>query len=165
MQPFESNHGTCLPTVIVDTREQTPLRFSNLPTTSGTLSTGDYSFVGGEEVFAIERKSIADLTACCTGSNRERFEREMHRLRGFHFKRLLIVGSVEEVERHKYRSQVKPQCVLGSLAAWEVRYDTPVVFTPTPDAAARLIEGWVYRYARELLRNVEHLHADHQRLR
>jgi hypothetical protein len=35
--------------------------------------------------------------ACCMGENRQRFERELHRLRGFRFARLLVVGSEEEI--------------------------------------------------------------------
>jgi hypothetical protein len=31
------------------------------------------------------------------GDNRERFERELHRLRGYRFKRLLVVGSEAEI--------------------------------------------------------------------
>src|SRR5690606_8361398 len=53
------------PTIVVDTREQQPLPFSRLKSERGTLATGDYSFRGGEEVFAIERKSVADLVGCC----------------------------------------------------------------------------------------------------
>ncbi|HAB17515.1 MAG TPA: hypothetical protein PLX89_07505 [Verrucomicrobiota bacterium] len=51
------------PQIIVDSREQCPLVFRNLPSAVGTLITGDYSFAGAEELFAIERKSIADLVA------------------------------------------------------------------------------------------------------
>jgi hypothetical protein len=38
---------------------------------------------GLEELFVIERQSIADLVGCCIGESRERFERELHRLRGY----------------------------------------------------------------------------------
>src|SRR4030081_926981 len=84
------------PIIVVDTREQEPLVFSRLRSVSGTLITGDYSVKGLECLFAIERKSIGDLVACCMGENRQRFERELHRLRGFRFARLLVVGSEEE---------------------------------------------------------------------
>lgn len=139
-----------LPVVVVDTREQTPLPFRNLPTIAGTLATGDYSFLGGEELFTVERKSLADLTGCCCGDNRARFERELHRLRGYRFKRLLVVGSMDAIEGHRYASKVHPHAVRGSLAAWEVRYDIPVIFAPDPAAAAVLVERWVAYYAREI---------------
>ncbi|HRE04222.1 MAG TPA: ERCC4 domain-containing protein [Opitutaceae bacterium] len=137
------------PDIIVDTREQAPLIFTRLSSRTGTLITGDYSFAGAEERFAVERKSIADLVACCVGDNRDRFFRELHRLRGFLFKRLLIVGTAEEVERGTYRSQVKPAAVLATLSALEVRFDVPVVFASLREEAACKIESWVYWFARE----------------
>lgn len=79
-----------LPRIIVDSRDQTPLRFS-FPTTTGGLQTGDYTLEGLEEDIAIERKTVADLAGSLS-SGRERFSREIHRLRGFRFARLLIIG-------------------------------------------------------------------------
>lgn len=148
------NLAGVLPQVIIDTREQTPLVFTRLPSRTGTLQSGDYSFAGAEELFAVERKSIADLVACCIGDNRDRFFRELHRLRGFHFKRLLVVGTVGEIERGEYRSQVKPTAVLATLAAIEARFDVPVVFAPSPEDAARKIESWAYWFAREQVERV-----------
>jgi ERCC4-type nuclease len=145
------------PVVIVDTREQAPLAFTRLRSTVGTLSTGDYSFAGGAESFAIERKTIPDLVACCVGENRERFFRELHRLRGYRFKRLVVVGTVAEVEAGAYRSRIKPACVLATVQALEARFDVPVVWQPTPEAAALQIESWVYWFAREIVQDVNAL--------
>ena len=139
------------PVVVVDTREQTPLTFTRLASERGALQSGDYSFRGGEELFAIERKSISDLVACCAGENRERFFRELHRLRGFRFKRLLVVGTREEIEAGAYHSNISPKSVLATLAAIEVRFDVAVVFSPTPDDAARQVEIWAYWFAREVV--------------
>jgi ERCC4-type nuclease len=149
MPPLPKN--TQLPTIVVDTREQTPLVFTRLASVAGTLQSGDYSFVGGEETFAIERKGIDDLVSCCMGCNRERFQRELHRLRGFRFKRLLIVGSRDEIENGGYRSKIKPLSVLATLAAVETRYDIPVVFSGLEALAAMLVESWAAWYARELI--------------
>src|SRR5258708_40041853 len=99
------------PTIIIDTREQEPLPFSRLKTVSGSLLTGDYSISGLESLFSVERKSIADLANCCTGEQRQRFERELHRLRGFRFKRLLIIGSELDIQKCRYHSSIKPQSV------------------------------------------------------
>ena len=140
------------PTIIIDSREQAPLRFANLPAIGGTLTSGDYSFAGGEDLFSIERKSIPDLVACCAGSNRERFERELHRLRGYRFKRLMIVGTRAEIEAGEYRSNINPKAVLATLSAFECRYDVPVVFIPDPTAAALQVETWAYWFAREIVK-------------
>jgi ERCC4-type nuclease len=145
------------PAVIINTREQEPLPIRRLPAIRGTLQSGDYSIVGAADLFAVERKSISDLVACCCGENRERFERELHRLRGFRFKRLLIVGARAEIEQGRYRSNVKPASVLHSLAAWEVRYDLPAVFCPTAEAAGQQVESWAFWYAREIVESVNAL--------
>ena len=78
--------------------------------------------------------------ACCTGENRVRFERALHRLRGFRFKRLLIVGSEAQILQGQYHPNIAPKAVLGTLSAFEVRYDLPVVFCETAAVAARQIE-------------------------
>jgi DNA excision repair protein ERCC-4 len=145
------------PIIVVDTREQDPLPFSRLKTESGTLVTADYSVVGLEHLFGVERKSISDLVGCCVGQNRERFERELHRLRGFRFKRLLVVGSEAQILKGEYHSNIKPRAVLGTLRAFEVRYDVPVVFEPTSVLAGRRIESWSFWFAREMVETVNAL--------
>ncbi len=154
LPPLKCGAMEIVPTIVVDSREQTPLTFTRLPSVRAGLLTADYSIKGLESVFGIERKSIADLVSCCAGSNRERFENELHRLRGFRFRRLLIVGTREEIERHEYRSQIAPAAVLGTLSAFEVRYDCPVVYAPDPAAAAAQVEMWAWHAVREHLRAV-----------
>ncbi len=139
-----------LPTIVIDSREQSPLVFKNLPTQPGTLATGDYSIEGAEELFSIERKSIPDLISSCT-TERARFERELHRLRGIRFARLLIIGSASDIQAHRYQSNASPKAILHSLWTFEARYNVPVVFAPDIDRAAVLVERWAFWFARELL--------------
>jgi DNA excision repair protein ERCC-4 len=145
------------PVIVTDSREQDPLTFTKLRSERGTLVTGDYSIRGLEDQFAVERKTISDLVGCCMGDSRERFEKELHRLRGFRWKRLLVVGSRGEIELQRYRSRISPKAVLGSLWAWEARFDVPVVFCPTATSAAQEIERWVWWYAREAVETVNAL--------
>jgi ERCC4-type nuclease len=149
------------PTIVVDTREQDPLTFARLASERGTLQTGDYSFRGGEGLFAVERKSIPDLVSCCVGESRERFFRELHRLRGFRFRRLLVVGTRAEIERGQYRSGIAPTAVLGTLGAIEARFDTPVCFAETPAAASLLVESWAWWFSREMIESVNDLARAH----
>ena len=149
------------PTIITDTREQTPLAFTRLQSERGTLTTGDYSFKGGEELFAVERKTIADLAGCCTGDNRDRFFRELHRLRGHRFKRLLIVGTRAEIEAGSYRSELSPKAVLATLGAIEARFDVPVCFAESASLAAREVERWAFYFAREQVETVNTLARAH----
>jgi ERCC4-type nuclease len=138
------------PTIVIDTREQEPLKFTRLQAVTHALFTGDYSIRGLEDQFAIERKSIDDLANSCLSSNRDRFEHELHRLRGFRFKRLLVVGSREDMAAGRYHSRIAPKAVLATLGAFEIRYDLPVVYAETTGSAARMIEQWAWYYAREV---------------
>ena len=145
------------PTIVIDTREQDPLVFSHLQSVRGTLVSGDYSIQGLQELFSIERKSVGDLVGCCMGENRLRFERELHRLRGFRFKRLLIVGSELEIQSGMYVSRIRPQSVFGSLDAWQVRFDLPFVFRLSPELAAVQVERWAWYFCREYIEPVNNL--------
>jgi ERCC4-type nuclease len=133
-----------LPTIITDTREQRPLVFTHLPSEPGALHSGDYSITGLEHEFAIERKSIPDLCQSVT-RGRERFERELHRLRGFSFARILIIGNPCEVQAQAQNAKA----IFSSISALEVRGSIPVVWEPSPDLAARLVERWAWFFWRE----------------
>jgi ERCC4-type nuclease len=116
------------PKIAVDTREQSPLKFTRLEAVERALFTGDYSIMGLEEEFAVDRKSLDDLANCCLATNRDRFEHELHRLRGYQFKRLLIVGTREDIAVGRYHSRITPKAVLATLGVFEVRYSVPSVF-------------------------------------
>ena len=64
----------------IDTREQNPYAFKT-PSEVGTVPVGDYSISGLENHIAVERKELNDLIGCLT-TDRERFERELHKGRG-----------------------------------------------------------------------------------
>jgi len=147
--PVRPTSGEFLPVIITDTREQAPLEFRRLPSRPGTLATGDYSVAGLESDFAIERKSIADLVGSLT-SGRERFMREVDRLRSCPFSRLLIVGTVADIHAARYRSNASPKSILHSLYGIESR-GLPVVFAPDPATAAELVERWGWWRARAVL--------------
>lgn len=135
------------PTIIVDSREQTPWKFSNLPTEPGSLATGDYSVRGLEHLIAVERKSLDDLLAN-VGRERARFCRELQRLRAFRFRCLVIEASYSDLERGEWRSKVQPSAVLGSLAGWQARYSLPVMLVGDHESAARFAERYLYQCAR-----------------
>jgi len=155
--PISLGGAELLPVVLVDTREQTPLVFTRLQSVVGTLVTGDYSIQGFEDQFTVERKSIADLTNCCAGDNRIRFEKELSRMRAYRFRRLLVVGSQRDILNHDYRSQVSPNAVMASLDCWTIRYDCPVCWAHSPEAASELVERWVFWFFREQCRPVQQL--------
>lgn len=137
--------------IVIDTREKTPLFFHNLPSEKGTLLTGDYSIKGMENRFVVERKTIPDLVQSLTW-NRDRFERECHRLRGFDFARLLIVGDTLELGRYLMSRKVSKSEIMGRLDAFEVRYNLPIVWESEPTLAANMVEKWAWAFYQEARR-------------
>ena len=138
-----------IPIAIIDTREQTPLRFENMPTESGTLGTGDYSIKGLTHLVAVERKSLDDLLGC-TGRSRARFKRELQRLRAYRYRLIAVETDAATLEAGVWRSRVKPSHVLGSLAAWSAQYKLPIWLAGTHAAAGRHVERFLFQAARAI---------------
>jgi hypothetical protein len=69
----------------------------------------------------------------------------------------LVVGSEAEILAGRYHSNIKPNAVLASVCAFEVRYDLPVVFVSTAQAGARLVERWAFYFARQMVETVNNL--------
>ena len=135
------------PTIIIDSREQRAWKFENLPSESGTLGTGDYSIGGLTHLIAVERKSLPDLLAC-VGRERDRFKRELQRLRGYRFRCLVVEANYADLERGEWRSKIQPASILGSLAAWMAQFGLPVMLVGTHQAGAEFCERYLYQAAR-----------------
>lgn len=111
--------------VIRDTREQRPPPFpSDVHTIVQTLKEADYSSPKLLGIGAVERKSVSDFCSTIT-RGRERFERELDRLRSYRFKAIVVEGDLVDVMR---RSGAHPHSILGSIASFLARYDIPVIF-------------------------------------
>ena len=93
----------------------------------GTLYAGDYCLAGLQTSFAVERKSYRLFGQLLPDRPARRFERELHRLRGYRFKWLLVVGTREDIAAGHYHSRIEPKAVLARTGAFEVRYDLPMV--------------------------------------
>jgi len=146
------------PTIVIDTREQNPLVFENCLTEPATLTTGDYSIKHLDTLFSVERKSVSDLTSSLT-QGRERFIREMLRLRSYEFRRLLIIGTRQQIQDHDYRSRAAPNAILGSLNTFEIRYSIPVVFIKSRSKAAEQVEIWARYYFSEKIKQAQSIIA------
>lgn len=135
------------PTIIVDSREQCPLAFPNLPAIVAGLDVADYSIRGLEHRIGCERKSLPDLVMCC-GSERERFGRELERMQGRRFRCVVVEATLAEIEAGGWRGRILPQVVLGSIASWSARFGLPFFFCGNHEATARFTERWLYMAAR-----------------
>jgi ERCC4-type nuclease len=137
------------PTILVDTREQTPWRFSDLVETEiATLPTGDYSVAGLTDRVTIERKSLPDLVQC-VGPERERFLDCCARLAKYEFRLLVVEANVDDVLAGAYRSRTNPQSVIGTTIALMTDYSLPVLWAGDAGNAAKLVEKFLGRLWRK----------------
>ena len=131
---------------IIDTREQKPLDLSPLRSCRGTLSCADYSIRGLTNVIAVERKSCADLVACCT-HERERFEREIQRLLAYPHRLIVVECHLSDIEDGNYRSKASPSSVLGSVLGF-IASGVPILFAGDHAAAGKLTARFLFIAAR-----------------
>ena len=116
--------------ILIDTREQNPYTFSGIEGAEpmrGTLETGDYSLPGLTDRVAVERKALDDAISCL-GRDRERFFRELDRLRGFESAALVIEATWEMVASGWYRSRLDPGAAAQSLISIQQEYRLPIFF-------------------------------------
>ena len=137
------------PILIRDTRERRGWVFSAaVDVEIATLETGDYSVAGCTDLVRVERKSLSDLVQCVT-YERERFEAELQRLQAYAVRALVIEATPLDVQAHAYRSQARPQSVLGSVVAWQHDHHLPVIWAGDARLAAWMAERLLVRVWRK----------------
>lgn len=141
---------------IIDSREQQPLDLSPIGKVEVRgLSTGDYSLVGFEDQIAIERKSLQDFVQCVVGKNRERFEKELHRLMAYPCRAVVLEASYPHLEQpENWKGNVTPNAVMGSLLAWQRRFEVPFLCCGNRKTAGRMIARMMWQYAAEWERDI-----------
>lgn len=141
-------------TAIIDTREQMPLDLQPLATVRGTLKTGDYSLQGYEEKVSIERKSLDDFIQCCT-YQRERFERELDRLREFTYKAIVVESTWSAIELKQYRGASHPNSILGSAMGFALSANVPIIMAGSHATAGKLVARLLWVSGNRLLRHAK----------
>lgn len=165
-----------VPTIIIDTREQTPWLFpSEYPIVRKAMKLADYSILGFETRFAIERKSREDFISSIRPYNtrdpetqqlirsekgkaiRElrqgwgRFEREIVALRYFQFPCIIIECPFDDFVEGAYRGGMSPESVVGRIAGLMVEERLRIVFAKDATNAAM----WFQLLMRAFIKNVE----------
>ncbi len=131
------------PLIAVDTREQLPYEFPpEWVTIRKTLPSGDYSLVGYESEFAIERKSQTDLLGCW---HTDRFKRELERLSGFKKAFLVIESTVWKIEHDRFYKG-NPKSVLGFLQSVPLRFGVHVMFLDSRETAQEWVKGVIGKF-------------------
>lgn len=131
------------PVVLIDQREQAPLRFG-LKTERCLLPVGDYSLRGLTAEVVIERKSLPDLVGCC-GKERERFIAQVERMRDYRFRALVVEARYTDISIGAYRSQMNPLSVIGTLVKVAHDLNVPVWFAEDARGAAEMVERMLVR--------------------
>ena len=144
--------------VVCDSREQQPYTFSGYPCTveTGTLASGDLTLHGFGSRIAIERKELGDLIGCLT-YGRERFERELVRLRSYEFACVLVESPAHDLRSGCYRSQMDPVSAWQSILALQMRYRIPFIFCDDRSDAERTAFDILRHYARDRWRELQAL--------
>ena len=118
----------------------------------GTLTTGDYSIEGMEDVAAVERKEFQDFIGCL-GAGRERFERELCRARGFWraggFFVVVVEGPLSRLLAGDYRGALDPKAGEQTVLAFIQRYGVPFVFCLDRQHAERVCFDLLRHHARD----------------
>ncbi|GMV90530.1 MAG: hypothetical protein AMXMBFR82_03080 [Candidatus Hydrogenedentota bacterium] len=152
--------NTPSPIVQVDTREQSILPIEAYRLETVTLPVGDYGIRGFSDWnnprFIVERKSLDDLVSSLTGE-RDRFMREIEKLRQFGFRAILVEGLEAEIHFRQYRSLARPQSILASLAAIQTRANVHVIWCGDPTGAARSLERLVRQFVRGIEKDAKRL--------
>lgn len=168
MHPVDVDASLKSMVCLVDTREQdTPAfreRISHFDQWERhKLNAGDYSakFLLPDSSWfflpvSIERKYAIDELCMCYCQQRERFEREFERALEAHSKLYLLVegGSWENVYSGKYRSQMNPKSLVGSILAWLARYNCQLMFCKK-ETSGQLIKDILYREGKEALLKID----------
>jgi len=149
------------PTLLIDTREQTPLRFDKrFPVERTTLPVGDYGVSHFSDwtnpAFIIERKSLDDLCHSF-GKDRLRFFKECEGLRRFRFAALVIEAHKDQVALGSYRSLISPAAVLATLDVLAVRYGLHVIWAGDAEGAAVQVESLARQFCRGVLKDAARL--------
>lgn len=139
--------------VIADSREQRAFDLSPLRMELGTLVTADYSLAGATDCVAVERKELDDLIGCLT-TGRERFSRELDRLRAYEFRAVVIEASWSDMVAGNYRSKMTPQSATASIAAMMARSGVAFHFAGDREQAQAFTRQFLYQAARALYNRV-----------
>lgn len=137
--------------ILIDSREQRPYEFAGRQVEVKGLKTGDYSVdYDGEDLshkVAIERKSLDDFVGSIT-TNRERFVKELERAKDLEFFAIVIEGSWDDIDAHRYTSLASPKSITGTILSWTVKYNIPIILAGTRQRAEQIVVNYLDAYLR-----------------
>ena len=141
--------------IVVDSREQAPFTFAGFAAVVEVagLEAGDYSLAGFERRVSIERKSLPDLVACL-GVERDRFQRELARLRGFDAACIIVEQPQSVLRLGHFRSRMDAGAAWQSCLALSMRFRVPFFWAENRADAERICFDCLRHFARDRWREL-----------
>lgn len=116
--------------VICDTREVYPYRFKNSITRK--LETGDYSIIYGDKSYeneiVVERKSNVSELFAFSGNQRDRFCRELEKMKNIKYKYLLCEFDIMDIINQQPPGLLEPTIIYSTLCSFAIKYQIPFLF-------------------------------------
>lgn len=134
MKPYKIPEGF---TLLVDTREQLPLFTSTdhpkgLRVVRTTVHDGDYTILGLEHKFSIERKQVSDFFGYC-GKERKRTIAKMERFKSMidagGWVGLVIEATEADLLSGYYKSTLSAEVIRMALVSFETRYSIHIFYS------------------------------------
>lgn len=132
--------------IVVDTREKDEYTFGDIVTIRQKLDAGDYSVAGLEDRIAIERKEIDDLVGTVI-YRKDRFHTELCALARMEFAAVVVEASLTDILEHRYKSDVRPASVIGTLVAIIVEYGIGILFCDNRQIACHVTQSILKRFS------------------
>ena len=144
--------------IVVDSREKSPFSFNgySVEVQDGTLEAGDYSVAGFTRRVAVERKELGDLVGCL-GTDRDRFERELARLRGYDCAAVVVEAPAVALRTGRYLGRLDSWAAWQSVLAFSMRYRMPFIFCADRADAEAVTFDLLRHYARDRWRELQAL--------
>jgi ERCC4-type nuclease len=128
-------------TVLRDTREQQPWQFTDFGVVDEKLDVGDYS-IGFyldkrlrklDRIFVVERKASPSEMLAMVGQERERWQRELAKLKKIIHPFIIVECSLQEFLEAAVMSGVNATSAFGSVVAWQKYY--PLIWAGSRELA------------------------------
>lgn len=137
--------------IATDTREQLSYKFGN--TAFATLPYADYSVVYRGKLYldkiAIERKSSVSELYSATGRERDRWERELEKMKSVKFKWVLCEFNFMDIVNAQPPGKLEASCVYGSICSWQIEYGIPFIFAGNRANARGLMWKLFYEFVKK----------------
>ena len=121
------------------------------------LDVGDYTLEGYRRLLCVEfKRSVNELAGnFFTKEGRRRFAAMWDRAENHLMRRLLIVGSWEDITRHNYRSKADPDKFKRTLFSWSLKYHFEFDFVDDWGMAQEYIIGWCEQFDRIMEEDIQ----------